>query len=199
MKRPTTLTYALLLALVPLCLGFEQSQKAATSASIPDAGAGGGPVWPDQKSAAPSSAEWRTAPSVAPTRQWGRLAQSCTVKRVREWAHVRCADLVVSAMTQVGGSNTGLSFHLDSALDNGVPKSGVALFPLRKGDRRALLFWTLGPGYDGPLTVVPGVMVQAEWTGDEAVLVLHDALHEPVPTASSLRRRESARLKESTP
>ena len=45
---------------------------------------------------------------------------------------------------------------------------GETIVPLRKGDRRVIRFWTFGPGYDGPLTVLPDFVLQEDWQSGAA-------------------------------
>jgi hypothetical protein len=148
--------------------------------------------WPRSHTPAPSSEQWRAATPVQPTRAIGTNATQCRVRRVEEWVSIRCAGTKVSAMTQLAGNVTGVSFHLDPPGADRLPTEGVLVFPLRPGDRRAFTVWTLGDGYDGPLTVVAGIVVQTEWTGEVPTLLLHDALVEPVKTRQSALRRLAA-------
>ncbi len=187
------------LAMPPLALGAASSPK--SQAQVPTRNDAGVPAsvqtvpeatsltWPDVTSDAPISDEWRGAEEVLPTRVVGMKAQRCKVRRVREWASIRCSDMATSAITQLGGMQKGVSFHLDAPGEDRLPREGVLVFPLRKDDRRVFTFWTLGDGYDGPLTVIPGVIVQADWQGEEPTLLLHEALHEPMRTAQSERRK----------
>ncbi len=149
-------------------------------------------TWPRTTTAAPSSEQWHTATVVPATRTVGAKAQRCRVRRVEEWASIRCEGMKISAMTQLGGDSKGVSFHLDAPGSDRLPTEGVLVFPLRPGDRRVFSLWTLGDGYDGPLTVVAGVVVQAEWIDEAATLLLHDALVEPVRTAQGERRKQAA-------
>ncbi len=147
-------------------------------------------TWPDTSTDAPSSQEWHGAEAALPTRSVGVRASNCRVRRVREWASIRCFGMPTSAITQLGGMQKGVSFHLDPPGEDRLPREGVLVFPLRRGDRRVFSFWTLGDGYDGPLTVIPAVVVQADWQGEHPALLLHDALSEPVRTARGERRKQ---------
>ncbi len=147
-------------------------------------------TWPDTSSDAPSSQEWHGAEAALPTRSVGVRADNCRVRRVREWASIRCFEMPTSAITQLGGTQKGVSFHLDPPGEDRLPREGVLVFPLRRGDRRVFSFWTLGNGYDGPLTVIPAVVVQADWQGEVPTLLLFDALNEPVRTARGERRKQ---------
>jgi hypothetical protein len=141
--------------------------------------------WPEGKSSAPTHQAWLNAETVAFTRASGARATRCTAQRVREWLKVRCPELHTSAITQLGGAASPVSSSITPAGDDRIPGGGEAVFPLRTGDRRVLLWWTLGEGYDGPLTVVPGIVLQEYWLAEQPILVLTDALHEPVPTAKT--------------
>jgi len=143
-------------------------------------------------SASPSRADWQTAPLLDLSRRVGPLARTCETRRVREWIRVRCPSLRVSAITQLGGSSAGARLSLDPKSLDGFPAGGELVFPVRPSESRVFLFWTLGEGYDGPLTVLPALVVQSEWAGAHPVLVMHDALNEPVRTAQGERRRLQA-------
>jgi hypothetical protein len=177
---------------------------AASSAAVQVATKSAGPTvtlrdFPGSRSASPDSAEWKAAPELELSRRVGALAKQCAAKQVREWVRVRCASLQVSAITQLGGNSEGARLRLDPKLPDGLPTGGELVFPIRAGERRVFLFWTLGEGYDGPLTVIPALVVQSEWLGQVPVLVLHDALNEPVRTAQSERRRLQPKLPPSPP
>jgi hypothetical protein len=145
---------------------------------------------PRAQSVAPNAAEWAAAPEIEVSRRTGPSAKRCETRLVREWLRVRCASLRVSAITQLGGSGEGARLRLDPKSADGLPAGGELVFPVRPGESRVFSFWTLGEGYDGPLTVLPALVVQSEWSGERPVIVLHDALDEPVRTAQSERRRQ---------
>ena len=137
---------------------------------------------------APSAAEWKGAPSVTAERSIGALSQRCVAHTLRGWLSVRC-DFPVSAMTQLGGSRNGVTFVGASPDARQLPQSGTVRFPA-SGAPRVFLFWTLGEGYDGPLTVIPAVVLSSEGGPDgQPHFRLHEALHEPVATARSVERR----------
>ena len=56
-----------------------------------------------------------------------------------------------------------------------LPAGGEVQFPVRKGDRRVIQFLSFGPGYEGPFTQLPALVVQELWLADASVpvLVLH--------------------------
>jgi hypothetical protein len=154
-------------------------------AAAPEPAASSFVPWPVGKSAPPTHQAWLNAEAVSFTRVSGGRASHCTAQRVREWLEVRCPELHTSAITQLGGGGSPAFSSIVPAGDDRIPGGGEAVFPLRKGDRRVLLWWTLGEGYDGPLTVVPGIVLQEYWLAEQPILVLTDALHEPVPTAKT--------------
>ncbi len=117
----------------------------------------------------PTPVEWRDAPEVQPTR-FGPRARGCRVSRVREWIRVSCPDLVTASIAVLGGTATGYAFWIDpqkEGKDAKLPAGGEIQFPLRKGDRRVVQMLTFGPGYEGPLTQLPAITVQAHWLDDE--------------------------------
>lgn len=148
----------------------------------------GAAPWPTSPSAAPTVAAWKAAQPVTLPRVYGSHAKACEVRRIAEWLNVRCVDKT-SAVTQLGGDRTDVSYYVNPPGADRISAAGQATFPLRTGDRRVILFWSLGPGYDGPLTVVPSVVLQASWLKgqDTPYISLTDALHEPVATKTHPR------------
>lgn len=127
-----------------------------------------------ETSATPTTAEWRDAPEVAPTRR-GPRAAACKTYRVREWVRVACSDLVTSAIATLGGTVVGNAFWIDpqtDGKDGKLPSGGEVLFPIRRGDKRVIQILTFGPGYEGPLTQLPAIVVQEHWLDDEERPVL---------------------------
>jgi hypothetical protein len=88
------------------------------------------------------------------------------VLRVREWIRVSCPDLVTASLSHLGGTPTGMSFWIDpprEGKDAKLPAGGEVMFPMRRGDRRVVQFLSFGPGYEGPLTQLPALVVQELW------------------------------------
>lgn len=144
--------------------------------------------WPESPSAFPRPMEWTQGRWVELPRRSGVHAGGCRVEQLREWLRVRCEGMRVSGITQLGGA-PGARYAIEPAGDDRIPGGGEIVVPVRRGDRRVFLLWTFDEGYDGPLTVVPGVVMQEYWLAGAAapVVVLTDALHEPVRTARSSR------------
>lgn len=148
--------------------------------------------WPTGSSAPPTAAEWEARMRVNLGRTYGDKAGTCDVRLIDEWIRVRCASFKTSAITQLGGANTGVHSAIEPPGADRLPGAGELIFPVRPGERRVFLFWTLGPGYDGPLTVVPAVTVQSQWLAgsENPSITLTDALHEPVATKTHPRAKD---------
>lgn len=146
-------------------------------------------AWPTARSTPPTAAAWHALAPVDWGRAYGEKAQRCELKLFAEWLRVRCASFKTSAITQLGGSRADVSYAIEPPGADRVPGAGELTFPVRPGERRVFMFWSLGPGYDGPLTVVPAVVLQTHWLAgsDEPSLTLTDALHEPVATKTHPR------------
>lgn len=111
---------------------------------------------------------------------------------------------MTAAITEVGttegrGTSSDVQFNLDPAAEDGMPREGEVVFELFEGERRVFSFWTFGDGYDGPLTVIAGVVVQASRTKATTTLLLHDALNQPIRTAQGELRRQRASAETKTP
>jgi hypothetical protein len=166
------------------------------SAPLADATSNEGAApWPTSTTPPPSVAAWKAAPASSFERVVGQRAPSCQIKRIEEWINVRCPDFKAAAVTQLGGNRGDVSYFIEPAGADRVPGPGQVTFPVRSGDRRVFLFWTLGPGYDGPLTVVPAVVLQESWLAgsDSPSITLNDALHEPVATKTHPRTQAKER------
>lgn len=172
-------------SLVLAALLSTQSVPAANPTPTPAPLPLSGISWASAKNSAPSRSAWSTAPTVLLTRVSGARALRCSAQSVQGWLKVRCPELHTSAITLLGSEGAVPLAHIAPAGDDRIPGAGEIVFPILKGDRHALLWWTLGEGYDGPLTVVPGLVLQEYWLGAEPIVILTDALNEPVPTAKT--------------
>lgn len=119
---------------------------------------------PAEKSARPGPADWKGAAAVE-LAAVSPAASRCKAFVMREWLKVRCVGGTTSAVTQLGGERDGVALWIDPPTDKAanLPGDAEVIFPLRRGDRRVIQFWTFGPGYDGPLTVVPAFTLHEEW------------------------------------
>ena len=98
--------------------------------------------------------------------------------RVREWVRVSCPDLVTASIAMLGGNPKGMAFWIDpvrEGQDGKLPAGGEVMFPVRRGDRRVVQLLSFGPGYEGPFTQLPALVVQESWLDGEErpVLLLH--------------------------
>lgn len=166
-----------LLVLFAACLLGESTAVARPStpeerAALPPAAFDKQPI-SEQKSPTPTAAEWKDAPAVQLTRT-GPAAKDCRAYRLREWLRVRCPTLQTSVISLLGGSPEGVAFWIDPPpnKDSVMPGGGEVLFPMRRGDRRVIQLGTFGEGYDGPLTVIPALLLQEQWAdGAEAPVI----------------------------
>ncbi|WP_433937315.1 hypothetical protein AB3662_22035 [Sorangium cellulosum] len=123
--------------------------------------------FPAEPSRQPTAAEWKTAPRVRLSRA-GPAVAGCRAYRMREWLRIRCPELTVSAMSLLGGKTEGVAFWIDPPRGGSeLPRGGEVMFPIRRGDRRVIQILTFGPGYDGPFTLLPAIVVQEQWLDDE--------------------------------
>lgn len=128
----------------------------------------------DEGSKAPTAEEWKTAKELEPTRKSARAAK-CHVWKMREWVRVSCPDLVTASLAMLGGNPGGMSFWIDPPREGGdgkLPAGGEVMFPVKKGDRRVVQFLSFGPGYEGPFTQLPALVVQELWLEDASAPVL---------------------------
>ncbi|WP_437994323.1 hypothetical protein [Sorangium sp. So ce145] len=123
--------------------------------------------FPPEPSKQPTAAEWKAAPRVRLSRA-GPAAAGCRAYRAREWLRIRCPELTVSAISLLGGKTEGVAFWIDPPRGGSeLPRGGEVMFPIRRGDRRVIQILTFGPGYDGPFTLLPAIVIQEQWLEDE--------------------------------
>ncbi|WP_437683531.1 hypothetical protein [Sorangium sp. So ce131] len=129
-------------------------------------------AFPSEPSKQPTAAEWKAAPRVRLSRV-GPAAAGCRAYRTREWLRIRCPELTISAISLLGGKTEGVAFWIDPPRGGSeLPRGGEVMFPIRRGDRRVIQILTFGPGYDGPFTLLPAIVVQEHWLeGDPAPTV----------------------------
>jgi len=85
----------------------------------------------DEKTPAPSAAEWASAPEVSLTRH---SDQRCSAKRLREWVRIFCSS-AGNGFSMIAGERAGVSYgSQDTAPDFG----GWLVFPVRRGDQRLI-------------------------------------------------------------
>jgi hypothetical protein len=159
----------------PKAAASAAADAGVTHAAATDAGATGAgdelPLdavpFPAEPSKQPTAAEWKAAPRVRLSRT-GPAAAGCRAYRAREWLRIRCPELTVSAISLLGGKAEGVAFWIDPPRGGSeLPRGGEVMFPIRRGDRRVIQILTFGPGYDGPFTWLPAIVVQEQWLDDE--------------------------------
>lgn len=120
-----------------------------------------------EKSQVPTAKEWLAASPVRLSRT-SQAAAGCVATRVREWLRVRC-PVPTFALSLLGGSNEGLAFWIGSSAE-GQP--GEVQFPLRRGDRRVIQFWTQEKDREGGTVPAPSLVLQEQWVdGSPAPIV----------------------------
>lgn len=156
------------------------------------AGDEGSPTWSSLKEASPrpSAKEWREATEVTLDRVVGKRAKQCTAWQVREWFKLHCTGKPTAAINLVGGEPRDLYFWVEPPSEDDsserMPRDGEVVMAVRPGTQRVIQFWTFGPGYDGPLTVLGDVILQQKWEEDDPspAFILSDTLVEPIRTAT---------------
>lgn len=137
----------------------------------------------------PTAHEWSSkAKETHRMRVMGQAASGCHAFVLREWLRVTCPDAKTAAVRLLGGEAKDAYFHVEpqDAEKSGLPGGGEFVIAVRPGDLRVIQFWTFGPGYDGPLTVIGSLVFQQSWPEDERwpILILSDVRHEPIRTAT---------------
>jgi hypothetical protein len=116
-----------------------------------------------EKSPSPKAAEWASASKVKLTRV-GPAASGCIAYKVREWLRVRC-PIKTFAVSLLGGSGEGVAFWIGPEAEQ---QPGEVQFPMRRGDRRVVEFWTYGKDAAGSFMPEPAFLVQEQWVDGEA-------------------------------
>ena len=150
---------------VSIVLGVLGARSASSLPASPSA-APGAPLDADvpgtDKSSVPSAKEWQSATAV-PLSRTSEAAAGCLATRVREWMRVRC-PVDTFALSLLGGSNESLSFWIGPESEG---RFGEVQFPLRRGDRRVVQFWTQRKEADGSVVPEPGLVLQEQWIEGE--------------------------------
>lgn len=178
--------FGLLSAAVVAPVFAESTASESTGAAATNASSEG--AWSHEKSPQPTKKEWAEAGSFEMTRLHGQRAKKCDALRIREWLKVRCHGVPTAAIQLVGGQAKNVYYWIQppSEETGQLPGDGEVVLAVRQGDVRVIQWWTFGPGYDGPLTVLGSVMLQQKWPEgvDEPSFVLSDVLQEPIRTAT---------------
>ncbi|MEO5726371.1 MAG: hypothetical protein ABI134_22275 [Byssovorax sp.] len=124
-------------------------------------------VLPETASDPPTKADWASAP-----RAWDvRVTDpSCKAWRIREWYRFSCGSREIE---MISGSNENVTFTCQkTGRDSDSCEEAAIIFPMRRGDRRAVEF--LGWGKWGP---EPDSILTAQFLeGDPHPLLSHQGL-----------------------
>ncbi len=163
--------------------------KTATSASA-SASASASPSEPaksfaeappaEEKSKAPTLAEWKDAPRVTLERE----EPLCRSYRVREWLKIHCSGFPAAGVSLLAGQGEGVSAWVPPPKTEGTAAMKEAsfaelIFPVRRGDGRVFQVAQFGPGYDGPLGWNVVLIVSEVWPAGEPA---------PIITVRSMQR-----------
>ena len=119
------------------------------------------------KSQVPTAKEWLAASPRRPARTSHAPARGVAARR-RAGLRVRC-PVPTFALSLLGGSNEGLAFWMGAPAE-GQP--GEVQFPLRRGDRRVIQFWTQEKDREGGTVPAPSLVLQEQWVdGSPAPIV----------------------------
>ena len=149
------------------------------------------PSWPkvEKHSPRPSGKEWKEATRVELDRTSGERSKKCSAWRVREWFKLHCSGKPTAAINLVGGEARNVYYWVQPPEEGAaeqMPGDGEVVMAVLPGTQRVVQFWTFGPGYDGPLTVLGDVILQQKWEEDAPAptFILTDTLVEPIRTAT---------------
>jgi hypothetical protein len=122
-----------------------------------------------EKSAAPTADEWKSAEPVA---LLGTLPDKCSVWLVREWLRIACYENGL-AVSIISGSKEDVSATLVPLAFRKVPfevvgGSSVLQLPIRRGDRRLLQVTTNSyEDYDGGIYPRMLFLLSVQWLDDQ--------------------------------
>jgi hypothetical protein len=116
---------------------------------------------PEEKTPAPSKADWATAPEVSLARH---SMSSCTAKVLHEWVQIACGSFASAGFSMIAGERAGVAYR---ALTDGPETGSWLVFPARRGDQRLIQLHSWAKwGW------VPSLMVSEQWlTGDKGPLI----------------------------
>lgn len=151
----------------------DAAADASDDAAADDAGDAGdaGPPLPalmddppsEEKTKAPTKAEWKSAPEYRLYKN--DYNDQCKVQKLREWLRITCQGWGYAGISLVSGSRDGLDVAIQSS-DSG-PEGAYLVLPMRRGDRRLILFMT-----QSKWSKHPDFLVSEQWlSGDKGPIV----------------------------
>jgi hypothetical protein len=121
----------------------------------------------EEKSPAPTRAEWASAPLV--TLDPSGPPRSCEARRLREWVRLRCKDGSFGAIRILAGPRDGMQTTLaDPQVDFGeIATTAELVIPVRRGDARVIEVMEIEFGYKGSMNVSPWLVVSEQWPPED--------------------------------
>lgn len=123
--------------------------------------------FPEEKTALPTKAEWRSAQEV--TLDPRAKEPSCSAFRVREWVKLQCKAESFGALRMLAGERDGLQMRLEdegNELGPG-PSRAEMVIPVRRGDARVIELMTFEFGYKGSTSVEPWRVLSEIWPAED--------------------------------
>lgn len=127
----------------------------------------------EEKTPPPKAKEWAEAPET----KLVRGSSNCRVFRVREWIKINCTTVFGARADVVAGNGNDVYFSLREGIDCSEGTDGESLcstvtdmvFPLRRGDRRAIQISAVIGGYGGPglFRYRASVFISETWLEDD--------------------------------
>jgi hypothetical protein len=125
--------------------------------------------FPEGTSDPPANADWATAPAATEVRV---TEPGCRVQRIREWYRVTCH--FAQRIELISGTREALTFGCTGQTSaDDFCSEGWAMFPAKRGDRRALQVFTWGKWGPSPESIVTEQFLE----GDPLPLVTVAGLH----------------------
>lgn len=148
----------------------DAAADASDDADTADAGDAGPPLPAlmddppsEEKTKAPTKAEWKSAPDYRLYKNENK--SECKAQKLREWLRITCQGWGYAGISVVSGSRDGLDLAIQSS-DSGSEGAYLVL-PLRRGDRRLILFMT-----QSKWSKHPDFFVSEQWlSGDKGPIV----------------------------
>jgi hypothetical protein len=121
----------------------------------------------DEKTPAPKSAEWESAPTV--TLDPSMKEYLCEARRIREWVRLSCRNGSFGAIRLLGGERDGMQTRLGDAQTEFEEFAGTAelVIPVRRGDARVIELMSIEFGYKGSMSVAPWMVVSEMWPAED--------------------------------
>jgi hypothetical protein len=120
--------------------------------------------FPEEKSKAPTLAEWKTATRLKATRVTRGLSD-CATYRLREWIKIHCSH-DMTGIRLIAGSNEGVAMWVPEVTGENRVRGGELIFPVRRGDNRFFELFDLIADWDRAGSETSGY-VEERWLDGE--------------------------------